>query len=68
MIQPLLFLIFGMSPMATNIQNSQATGTNALALAATQYADAKNRADGTSQVAWQKIIYNLIASKQHTLV
>ncbi|MEQ8248980.1 MAG: hypothetical protein RID42_14980 [Alphaproteobacteria bacterium] len=54
--------------MATNIQNSQATGTNALALAATQYADAKNRADGTSQVAWQKIIYNLIASKQHTLV
>ena len=54
--------------MSTTIQDPQVTGTNALALAATQYADAKNRADDTSQVAWQKIIYNLIASKQHTLV
>jgi len=53
--------------MASNIQDSQAPSTNALALAAANYADAKNRADA-SQTVWQKGIYNLIASRQHTLV
>jgi hypothetical protein len=54
--------------MASKIQNVPASDANALAHAAAQYADAKNRDDGTSATAWRKAIYNLVASKQHTLV
>ncbi len=54
--------------MPTNEQSLPANGINALALAASQYADAKTRDDANSESAWRKVIYNLVASKQHTLV
>lgn len=54
--------------MASTIESPHVSGASALAHAAAQYADAKSRDDGTSENAWQKIIYSLLASKQHTLV
>ena len=54
--------------MPTNANDLPANSSTALAVAAAQYADAKNRADAVTQAAWQKIIYSLVASKQQTLV
>jgi len=47
---------------------TQTEGANALAHAASQYAEAKTRDDAAGAAAWQKVIYNLVSSKQHTLV
>ena len=53
--------------MASQIIDSQPHSATALAHAAAQYADAKNRADTESAAAWRKVIYSLVESKQHAV-
>jgi len=53
--------------MTSQITDPQAHSATVLAHAATQYADAKNRADAASAAAWRKVIYSLVESKQHAV-